>query len=116
MTRSVLDACFYLDIVSGYHPADPKSLPKSPLAFYPTISHYVDNPTPLRIAYSPYLGVLPVIQKDILQLLNDAVLVISKLGHQVERRDDIKLIKVGEMWGFAMVRGSFLLLHPCSRL
>jgi aspartyl-tRNA(Asn)/glutamyl-tRNA(Gln) amidotransferase subunit A len=84
LTRTVRDAALILDQTAGYHPADPRSLPRNGSSFL----QQLDEPLPrLRIAYSPTLGVTHV-QSEIAVAIEEAVLVFEPLGHTVERYDD----------------------------
>jgi amidase len=57
MARSVEDVALLLDAMSGEHAADPLSLPAQPGAFRAAARY---GKRPLRVAYSPDLGITPV--------------------------------------------------------
>ncbi len=57
MARNVEDLALLLDAMSGEHPDDPLSLPKLPSSF---LSAARSGKKPIRIAYSPDLGITPV--------------------------------------------------------
>ena len=57
MARNVEDVALLLDAMSGEHPADPLSLPLLPNSF---LSAVRSGKGPMRVAYSPDLGVTPV--------------------------------------------------------
>lgn len=79
LCRTVKDAALYLDIVSGYHHADPASLPK-PNSYTECLKK--DLPK-LRICFTPDMGFAPV-QRDVAQLAEKAATVFEELGHSVE--------------------------------
>jgi len=67
--------------VVGFDAHDPRSLP------HPGISYREEAEKPLdrmRIAFSPDLG-YAMVQSDVAQVVEDAVTVFEKLGHQVTR-------------------------------
>lgn len=57
MARNVEDLALLLDAMSGEHPADPLSLPALPTSFRLAMR---EVRKPLRVAYSPDLGITPV--------------------------------------------------------
>jgi amidase len=57
MARNVEDLALMLDAMSGEHPADPLSLPSLPTSF---LSAARSGKRPVRVAYSPDLGITPV--------------------------------------------------------
>jgi amidase len=57
MARNVEDLALLLDAMSGEHAADPLSLPRLPTSF---LAAARARKTPLRVAYSPDLGITPV--------------------------------------------------------
>ena len=57
MARNVEDLALLLDAMSGEHPADPLSLPLLPASF---LSAARSGRRPLRVAFSPDLGITPV--------------------------------------------------------
>jgi amidase len=57
MARNVEDLALFLDAMSGEHPADPLSLPRLPTSF---LSAARSGQRPMRVAYSPDLGITPV--------------------------------------------------------
>jgi len=84
ITRTVADAALYLDVVAGYHPADPTSHPKPPHSFRERLA----EPLPrLRIAFNRSLG-CPHVQSDVLREVEAAVKVFADLGHAVEENFD----------------------------
>jgi len=93
LTRTVADAALYLDCVSGYHPADPDSLPKPPLSYLERLNQC---PRELRIGFSPTLGYAHV-QSDVLAVIEKAVLIFSDLKHIVENWEGA-LPNVGDAW------------------
>jgi aspartyl-tRNA(Asn)/glutamyl-tRNA(Gln) amidotransferase subunit A len=81
ITKSVEDAALLLDIVSGFDPGDPRSLPKFAGSFLDEARKPMNK---LNIAYSPDLG-YAVVQSDIAQIVEQAVKVFEELGHNVEK-------------------------------
>lgn len=57
MARNVEDLALFLDAMSGEHPADPLSLPLLPKSF---LAAARSGKGPMRVAYSPDLGITPV--------------------------------------------------------
>jgi amidase len=57
MARNVEDVALLLDAMSGEHAADPLSLPSPATSF---LAAARSRSKPLRVAYSPYLGITPV--------------------------------------------------------
>jgi amidase len=57
MARNVEDLALLLDAMSGEHPADPLSLPLLPKSF---LAAARSGKGPMRVAYSPDLGITPV--------------------------------------------------------
>lgn len=81
LTKTVEDAAFILDQVSGHDENDPRSLPDFPGSFFEEVRKPLDK---LKIAYSPDLG-YAVVQSDIAQITEDAVKVFETMGHRVEQ-------------------------------
>ena len=79
LTRSVLDAALYLDCTAGDHPADPESLSRPSSPYLETLKR---QPGALKIGFSPDLGYARV-QKDVMTLVEKAVVEFEKMGHQV---------------------------------
>jgi aspartyl-tRNA(Asn)/glutamyl-tRNA(Gln) amidotransferase subunit A len=81
LTRNVRDAALYMDCVSGYHPADPHSLPKPPKSYQAGID---DLPHRVKIAFSPNLGYARV-QPEVMTCVEQAVVAFEEMGHRVPR-------------------------------
>jgi len=79
LCRTVEDAAFYLDVTSGYHPADPVSLPR-PQSYVDALKEELP---PLKISFSPDMGFAPV-QRDVALLAEKGARVFEELGHNVE--------------------------------
>ncbi|MGF1528963.1 MAG: amidase [Candidatus Competibacterales bacterium] len=61
MARSVTDLALFLDAMVGEHPEDPLALPAPQVPFQQALTAPLGTgATPLRIAYSPNLGITPV--------------------------------------------------------
>ena len=84
LTRSVLDAALYLDCTAGDHPADPESLSRPSSPYLETLKR---QPGVLKIGFSPDLGYARV-QKDVMTLVEKAVVEFEKMGHQVSIWND----------------------------
>ena len=80
ITKTVADAALLLDVVSGPHALDPKSLPRSGVLYQQALRTTTD---PLRIGLSLDLGYAPV-QSDIAACVEDAARVFASLGHRLE--------------------------------
>ncbi len=81
MARTVADAALMLDAQVGAHPADPISLPAPGRPFM----HAVESPeAPKRIAYSPDLGGIVPVAKDVAEVCAAAAARFSELGADVE--------------------------------
>lgn len=81
MARNVGDVALMLDVMVGAHPADPISVAAPMTPFVDA----VDNPTPpKRIAYSPDLGGLVPVAKDVAAVCAAAAERLSDLGAVVE--------------------------------
>jgi aspartyl-tRNA(Asn)/glutamyl-tRNA(Gln) amidotransferase subunit A len=76
LTRSVRDAALYLDIVSGYHPSDPHSIPKPASSFLAACSAEFPR-APLRIACSRNLGYIDHVWPEVEQGFQHALGVLA---------------------------------------
>jgi aspartyl-tRNA(Asn)/glutamyl-tRNA(Gln) amidotransferase subunit A len=93
LTRTVQDAALYMDCVSGYHSADPHSLPGPDRSYLSCIDNL---PAGLKIAFSPDLGYARV-QTDVMSCVEKAVQTFEQMGHRVERWTG-DLPDTGEVW------------------
>jgi aspartyl-tRNA(Asn)/glutamyl-tRNA(Gln) amidotransferase subunit A len=97
LTRTVADAALYLDVVSGYHPEDPDSLPPPGLSYLKAL----DRPLPgLKIGFSPDLGYARV-QRDVAALTEEAFKAFEEMGHRVEVWNG-RLPEVSRTWSDLM--------------
>ena len=80
LSRTVEDAALYLDCVAGYHPSDPKSIPRPGFSYVDCLEHL---PGGLKIAFSPTLGFAKV-RKDVMKRVEGAVRCFEEMGHFVE--------------------------------
>ncbi len=80
LSKTVDDAAFYLDLVSGPSPYDPNSLPAPTVSYFGTVQ---DAPSELRIAFSPDLG-YAVVQRDVAALVEQAAQHLARAGYDVE--------------------------------
>jgi aspartyl-tRNA(Asn)/glutamyl-tRNA(Gln) amidotransferase subunit A len=81
LTKTVEDGALFLDVVAGYDPRDPMSLPAPGISYAGATRQPLERK--LRIGYSPDLG-YAVVQSDIAAVVEDAVRVFEKLGHDVK--------------------------------
>jgi aspartyl-tRNA(Asn)/glutamyl-tRNA(Gln) amidotransferase subunit A len=94
LTRCVTDAALFLDVVAGYDPRDPDSLPDPPRSYVDTLD---DLPDGLRIAYSPTLGYARV-APDVRREVEASVELLGRtLGRPVDPLPD-RLTDVGYAW------------------
>jgi aspartyl-tRNA(Asn)/glutamyl-tRNA(Gln) amidotransferase subunit A len=98
LTRTVEDAAIHLDVVSGVHALDPKSLPNPGYSYREKLKEKLPH---LRIGFSPDLG-YAVVQTDVADVVAEAAHVFEHLGHTVE------LLKggppdMGRDWGLVNV-------------
>ncbi len=93
ITRTVEDAALYLDVVSGYHPCDPDSIPAASSTYLSCLPQLPKN---LKIAFSMDLGFAPV-QKQVRDAINEAINVFEDLGHVVEEWKGV-FPDVSEAW------------------
>ena len=93
LTRTVEDAALFLDCASGYHPADPLSLPPPTQSYLKCLD---ELPRRLRIAFSPTLGYARV-QKDVMTRVEEAAQSFEEMGHRVELWEG-SLPDTGETW------------------
>jgi len=99
LTRTVRDAALYLDVVAGYHPADPTSLARAPYSYLERL----EEPLPkLRIAFNRKLA-CPHVQSDVTREVESAAKVFQDLGHEVEENDEA----VAGMGGWWIRMGRF---------
>jgi aspartyl-tRNA(Asn)/glutamyl-tRNA(Gln) amidotransferase subunit A len=92
LSRTVADAALYLDVVAGYHPADPNSRPRPSL-----LLRALDEPLPpLRALFVPTLG-LENIDPDIATAVRVAVAAFANIGHEVVE-EDRKVEGIFEAW------------------
>jgi Asp-tRNA(Asn)/Glu-tRNA(Gln) amidotransferase A subunit family amidase len=121
LTRTVRDAALYLDVVAGYHPADPTSLPRAPFSYLERL----EEPLPkLRIAYNRRLA-CPKVQSDVAREVESAARVFQELGHEVEENEDAIAgmgtwwVRMGRFQALALmediVRNHRDLFHACLR-
>jgi len=95
ITRTVEDAALYLDVVAGYDPCDPTSLPKPAGSYAAALAN---DPGSLRVGFSPDLG-YAIVQDDVMREVRAAVDVFRGLGHDVEEID-VVLPDIGRGWSY----------------
>lgn len=81
MARSVGDVALMLDAMSGAHPADPIALPAPASPFSAALAA---PPAPLRIAWSPDLGGVTRVAREVADVCADAVGRLSGAQVQVD--------------------------------
>jgi amidase len=79
MARNVRDCAFFLDVMTGRHPADPLSLPKPETPFLAAL----DRTPPRRVAFSRDLGLTPV-DPEVANLCQAAARAFESAGVAVE--------------------------------
>lgn len=103
ITRSVEDACLYLDAVVGEHPADPSSLPR-PAG--PAFAELCRSPPPpsLRVGFASTLGTCDVAEPDALRHAHAALeaLMAALPGGVLDKEFDLVLPDVGFQWAKLM--------------
>lgn len=83
ITRTVEDAALMLDVLSGPHPRDPRSLPTDDTNYVTATSRSIDE---LQIAYSPDLNRFPI-SPEVNAVMNNAIKRIESGGVNVEEVD-----------------------------
>lgn len=83
LARSVEDIALVLDVISGWHPADPFSVPKPTDDFVAATRRGGED---LSIQYSPNLGDFPV-TKTVRETTDDAIAALEAAGTSVTRQD-----------------------------
>ena len=80
MARNIADVALMLDAQVGMHPEDPRSLPRPRQSYLDA----VDNPQkPLRVAFSPDLGIAPV-DPEVVEICRQAAAKFEEMGCVVE--------------------------------
>jgi Asp-tRNA(Asn)/Glu-tRNA(Gln) amidotransferase A subunit family amidase len=82
MARTVEDAALSLDVMAGFHPRDPFSVPTEK-NYQDAVNRGIRN---TKIAYSPDLGIYPI-EPGIKNLLDDAVTAFKSAGATVDKVD-----------------------------
>lgn len=104
LARNVGDVALMLDAMSGCHAEDPISIPAPPTPFLEA----VDRPTgPKRIAYSPDLGGLTPVAREIAEVCEAAARRFSEIGATVEQacpdlsdaRDIFRVLRANQLVG-----------------
>ena len=102
LTKTVEDACLYLDQVVGPTPQDPSALPHPGYRYLDSVRQPL--PDGLRIGYAPDFGRV-VVQSEIAAAVEEGVRVFERLGARIETVADGPP-PVGEEWnalaGFGM--------------
>src|SRR5262249_48434108 len=78
IARNVADVALMLDAMVGQHPEDPLSLP-TPAKSYVEVVSEAELGTPLRIAWSPDLGVAPL-DPEVKEICTKAVRAFERAG------------------------------------
>ncbi len=81
MTRTVADAALMLSIMAGPHKADPLSLDGAPDDYLGRLQEGIQG---LRVAWSPNLGFVPVVEPQVAAIAADAARAFEQLGCRVE--------------------------------
>ena len=85
MTRTVGDAALMLSVMAGPHEADPLSLEGLPDHYQGKLLEGIQG---LRVAWSPNLGFVPVVEKQIAVITAEAARAFEELGSHVEKVTD----------------------------
>lgn len=80
ITRTVEDAALMLEVMAGWHPRDPFSVPDQNIDFRGAVDRGIDG---LSIAYSPDLGVFPVDER-VHAVVTDAIDAFDAAGATVD--------------------------------
>ena len=94
LTKTVEDACLYLDQVAGPTPHDPSALPHPGYRYLDRVREPL--PSGLRIGYAPDFGRV-VVQSEIAAAVEEGVRVFERLGTRIETIADGPP-PVGEEW------------------
>jgi aspartyl-tRNA(Asn)/glutamyl-tRNA(Gln) amidotransferase subunit A len=106
LSGSVEDAALYLDCTSGYHPADPASLPAPGQSYLACLQSV---PKGLRIGFSPDLGYARV-EAEVKAIVAEAVGGFEEMGHAVEVWKE-GLPCLGDTWSSITNRELYGMLH-----
>ena len=79
MARSVEDAAISLDVMAGFHPRDPFSIPVQS-DYHAVVGRPIED---LKIAYSPDMGTYPI-EPEVRAVLDDAISTFEAAGARVE--------------------------------
>jgi aspartyl-tRNA(Asn)/glutamyl-tRNA(Gln) amidotransferase subunit A len=85
MTRTVADGALMLSVMAGQDESDPLSLEGTPADYQGKLHEGIKG---LRIAWSPNLGYVPVVEKQVAAITAKAVKVFEELGGHVEEVTD----------------------------
>ena len=109
MARNVEDLALLLDAMSGEHPADPLSLPSPSVSYLSTAR---TGQKPMRIAYSPDLGITPV-DPEVVAITRNAAQRFAEAGAIVEEahpdlREAHECFHVLRAFDFALSKAALL--------
>jgi amidase len=112
MARNVEDLALLLDAMSGEHPGDPRSLPLLPVSF---LSSARSGKKPIRVAYSPDLGITPV-DPEVAAITRKAAQRFAEAGATVEEahpdlREAHECFHVLRAFDFAVTKAKLLRGH-----
>jgi amidase len=112
MGRTVGDVALMLDAQTGIHPDDPRSFPKPAELFISAVDHPV---VPKRVAYSPDLGIAPVVG-EVKEICAKAADSFSGMGAIVEEtgpdlHDAEEIFQVLRADGFAAEFEDLMVKH-----
>ena len=88
MTRTVADAALMLSVMAGPHEADFLSLEKEPEDYLGKLRKDLKG---WRVAWSPNLGYVPVVEKEIAEIAARAARAFGDLGCHVEEVDTLEI-------------------------
>ena len=95
ITRSVADGALLIDVAAGYHPSDPRSLPRPRISYREAIEEPL---APIRIAYCSDIGYGRV-QADVADAVAAAVEEFRRAGHKIEETK-LSLPDLGRAWAY----------------
>ncbi len=88
MTRTVEDAALMLSVMAGSHEADSLSLEAVPDDYVGKLHEGIKG---LRVAWSPNMGFVPVVEKEVAEITARAARAFEELGCHVEELTDTGL-------------------------
>jgi aspartyl-tRNA(Asn)/glutamyl-tRNA(Gln) amidotransferase subunit A len=110
LARSAKDLALYLDVVSGYHPADPDSLPAPDVRYLDALERL---PAGLRLAFTWTLGYARA-DADVLRVCHEALTVFDSFARVEEA--DLSLPDMKDDWLALTAPERYAALHEVLQL